>query len=126
MAYSIKLHKEYGLNPTISKCILCGKEKNQLVLLGSAYKEKAPMTMVTELEPCEDCRKKYLSKGVMLVEANRGEKGEILPTGKIAVIKKEIYDKHFNLPTPKNIAIVERDVWEKIGLDKVLKKEETK
>jgi len=31
----IRLHKEYGLNPTIIECIICGKEKNEIALLGA-------------------------------------------------------------------------------------------
>jgi len=119
--YSIKLHKEFGLNPTISKCILCGKQKNQITLLGSAYKEQAPMTMVTEIEPCETCRKKYLSKGVMLIEATKDEKGKIMPTGRIAVLKDEAYNKIFNIPAPRKIVYIEPEVYSKIGLDKFKK-----
>ena len=125
MAGSIKLHKEFGLNPTISKCIICGKQKNQIALLGAGYKKQAPMSMVTEPEPCEECKKKYLSKGVMMVEAEQvhyGYSGKVkyAPTGKLAVIKDIAFKKIFKTPIPQHkIAFAEIGLLDKMG---VLKK----
>jgi hypothetical protein len=48
---SLRLHSKHGLNPTIPTCYFCGKEKNELVLLGAAYKEQAPMHMTLDKEP---------------------------------------------------------------------------
>ena len=39
MKMSLRLHPNHGLNPTIPLCFLCGKEKNEVVLLGSSYKK---------------------------------------------------------------------------------------
>jgi hypothetical protein len=54
----IILHPKYGVNPTIPICIYCGKEKNEVALLGAAYKEEAPMYMIIDHEPCDSCKKK--------------------------------------------------------------------
>lgn len=118
MTGSIRLHKEYGLNPTISSCIICGKEKNEIALLGASYKEQAPMHMVTSIEPCEKCHDKYLKKGTMLVEAEKDEHGHIIPTGRIAVIKDEAYKRMVNIPAPKKIAFIEKEAFERMGLDR--------
>ena len=46
MKMSLRLHPNHGLNPTIPLCFLCGKEKNEVVLLGSSYKKEAPKNML--------------------------------------------------------------------------------
>ena len=111
---SIRLHPKYGVNPTISSCIICGKEKNEIALLGNAYKEQAPMHMVTSIEPCDDCRTKYLTIGIMLVETNEQRQ----PSGNIAVIKTEAFQKIFDVPVPpKHIALVEQGMLSKLGIE---------
>lgn len=109
MSKGVRLHKEFGLNPTISVCIICGEEKNEIALLGAAYKGQAPMHMITGIEPCEKCRKKYLEEGdgVMLVEADRDKK----PTGMVMVIRREAFQRIFNRPVPiHRIALAQRIV----------------
>lgn len=114
MSGSIKLHKEHGLNPTISQCIICGGDKNEIALLGAAYKGQAPMKMVTSLEPCDTCKEQYLKDGIMLVEASERR----VPTGRVVVIKEEAFTKVFNTPTPpKRICMVEQGVFEKVGIN---------
>ena len=105
MSRGLRLHKEHGVNPTISQCIICGGEKNELVLLGANYKERAPMHMITSLEPCEACREKYLKTGIMLAEAT-GEKHT--PTGRIMVITEDCFRRCMNVPVPAGrIALIE-------------------
>lgn len=112
---SVKLHKEYGVNTTISQCIICGKDKNEIVLLGAAYKKEAPIYMVTSIEPCDECKEKYLSQGVLLVECKE-ENNKKIPTGSITVIKDEAFSNIFNVSIPKGkIAMVEVGVLEKIN-----------
>ncbi len=109
---SLKLHKEFGLNPTISQCILCGEDKNELVLLGAAYKEQAPMRMITTVEPCDACRKTYLSRGVMLVEAEVNDKGQRIPTGPVMVLKDAAFKRIFSVPLPEGrIAFASKKVF---------------
>jgi deoxycytidylate deaminase len=120
MNSSIKLHKEHGLNPTLSQCILCGEETGEIALLGGNYKEKAPMRMITSIEPCDKCKKKYLSDGVMLVEAEEeydwNKKLRTKPTGKVAVIKQSAFEKLFNQKSIKKVAFVEVGLLDKLGI----------
>lgn len=58
MEKNLILHKEYGLNSTIPICAFCGESKNEIVMLGAAYKEEAPMHMIVDDQPCEACREK--------------------------------------------------------------------
>ena len=95
MTNSIKLHKEYGLNPTIRTCFYCGKETGEIMLLGANYKGKAPMHMCTSIEPCKECKEKYKDY-VLLVEATETQESawgsksvQPQPTGRWLAIKKE-------------------------------------
>jgi hypothetical protein len=63
-----RLHPEFGPNPTISTCFYCDESKKIVVLLGASYKEQAPMNMVLEFEPCDECQKKYADY-TLLIEA---------------------------------------------------------
>lgn len=103
---SVRLHPEYGLNPTLPVCIICGEEKGEIALLGNAYKGEAPKHMLVDIEPCDKCRKKYLSKGVLLVEVKREwndsrAKHEDIPTGRVTVIRDGAFEKVFNQKFPK-------------------------
>lgn len=92
---SIRLHPEHGLNPTISQCMYCGKDKNELALLGAGYKERAPMHMVLDIEPCDSCKEKYAGEGVFVVELEWSEHNHgnppkgTPPTGRFFCIKDE-------------------------------------
>lgn len=67
---SISLHKEHGLNLTIAVCFWCRESKDTLVLLGSAYKGKAPLYMTLDYEPCKACLKSF-SSGILIFEASK-------------------------------------------------------
>jgi len=111
----IRLHKEWGLNPTMPVCIVCGKDRGEITLLGAAYPGHAPMRMVMDVEPCAECKEKYLKQGVLMVEANRET---FIPTGRLAVIKVEAFQKLFSkMEVPnKHIAFVEPGLLAKIGV----------
>lgn len=110
---SIRLHKKFGVNPTISVCVICGRDKNEIALLGASCKEQAPVRMITGIEPCDECRKEYLevNDGVLLAEAGRDKK----PTGRVIVIKREAFQRVFNVPVPVHrIAWVEDEAFVKL------------
>ena len=67
---SVLLHKEHGLNPTVNVCFFCNEDKGEVVLLGRAYRGKAPMRMVTDYVPCDSCQEKF-SQGVLFIEVTR-------------------------------------------------------
>lgn len=111
---SIKLHPEHGVNPTIALCFVCGKEKNEIALLGAAYKGHAPMHMVINIDPCDVCRKKYLSIGVLIVEATEGGK-QPTPTGRLTILKDEAFSRIFTIEIPKRkIVFCEPEAFEKV------------
>lgn len=86
MSRGIELSPKHGVNATIPVCFWCGKEKNQLALLGrvrqyenkpTAYGTrsrrcvdndmKAPMKMVLDYEPCDECEAKF-KQGFLAME----------------------------------------------------------
>ena len=101
----IRLHPKHGLNPTVSTCFWCGATKNELVLLGAAYKEEAPMHMITSYEPCDECTKNF-DKGITLIEVSTSSKftehppiqknPNLYPTGRIMVVRAEAAPRIFN------------------------------
>lgn len=83
---SIRLHPEYGVNPTLAVCGWCGKDTGDVVLLGAAYKGEAPMRMQVNDVPCEVCREKMV-QGITFVEFVR--EGSSERTGRWAVLTEE-------------------------------------
>lgn len=88
MSNNIRLHKEFGLNPTLSTCFYCGKETGEIALLGAAYDGEAPMRLCTNLEPCSACKEKF-KDSVLILEACPDKRGKPQPTGRWVAIKKE-------------------------------------
>lgn len=63
---SIRLHHEHGLNPSINVCFYCNKEKNEILLLGAAYRGEAPHKGVWDKMPCDGCQD-LMKKGVIFI-----------------------------------------------------------
>lgn len=107
MARSVRLSNKHGLNPTIPVCFFCGQPKNEVALLGSSYKEQAPLHMICNYEPCEQCQS-HMKAGVVLVEVteHRGPgkpnqppiQNNLIPTGSWWVITHEAAKEIFNKP----------------------------
>ena len=106
----IRLSPKHGLNPTIPVCFWCGKEKNEIALLGRINGQKdteAPKHMVLDLEPCKSCKEK-MQQGITIVETTcqpnsnsytKLSEGSYL-TGRYVVLKKDAAKRIFkNLDT---------------------------
>lgn len=105
----MKLNKKHGVNPTIPVCF-CGKEKNEVVLLGAAYKEEAPMKMFIDFSPCDECKKK-MKEYIALILSNDGKYPEV---GSVVWIKKTAWSKVFNTQRPSTIALIDPKVFHTI------------
>ena len=123
---SIKLSPKHGVNPTIPVCFWCGKEKNEVALMG--YMEgdggadiAAPMHMVIDFEPCDECRRN-MEQGVTLMEAtskpnatsNMEIQHGVYPTGRYAVIKREADSRIFTNLNGEEKAFVHPELFEKL------------
>lgn len=82
----IRLHPEFGLNPTVPTCFYCGKEKGGIAFLGASYKGEAPMHMCLDLEPCKECQEKFKDRTVLVETRPDGT----FPGRWIAVFKKNM------------------------------------
>mgnify|MGYP003460433505 CR=1 FL=1 len=106
MTSSIRLHPKFGLNPTIPLCYWCGKGKNEVALLGAAYKGEAPRNLVIDMEPCTDCADKW-AQGIVLFEATPGSEGPEY-TGRWAVIREEAVSRMFKPQETVDLVLLKR------------------
>lgn len=81
----IRVSPQHGLNPSIERCPICGKEMG-IVLYGK-LKDDVEAPKYSEMSLCEDCRKQYIT----LLEANDNRK----PTGRRMFIKREAVSERF-------------------------------
>ena len=125
MGRSIPISPKHGVNATIPICFWCGKQRNEIALLGkiSAKKTvrtawgttatevehdvKAPMHMVIDYNPCDECATTWETKGVVLLEVQDHPREDglppiqtkpyyVYPTGRWCVIQPEAACRMFN------------------------------
>lgn len=97
----IRISEKHGVNPTIPVCFWCGKEKNEIVLLGKLKGDvEAPMKCIINYEPCDECKETW-KQGILFIEADICPKTEnmppiqvmgetsIYPTGRHVLMKEE-------------------------------------
>lgn len=123
MSKGIEISPKHGLNPTIPVCFWCGKEKNEIALLGRIREKttnrfganvtkrdsdiEAPRKMVLDYEPCDECLK-WWDSGVAVLEVQQTptqpnqpeiQKG-LYPTGRFVVMTVEGADRVFPQHAP--------------------------
>ena len=103
MSQRIPLHPKYGVNPAIPVCFYCGKEKNEILLLGNNYKQEAPRHAVWDHRPCDQCRD-YMKQGIILIgvigvdEAKSGDRSKPYRTGQFVVVSEAWVRRTLNDP----------------------------
>ena len=105
---SIKISPKHGLNPTIPVCFWCGKQKNEIALMGHMKDDiEAPKNMVLDYVPCEECQS-HMAMGVTVLEASDHPNTEgqppmqkgVYPTSRFVVVTTECADRVFNAYAP--------------------------
>ena len=108
MSEGIKISPKYGLNPTIPVCFWCGKQKNEIALMGHMKDDiEAPKNMVLDYVPCEECQS-HMAMGVAVLEASDHPNTEgqppmqkgVYPTSRFVVVTTECADRVFNAYAP--------------------------
>ena len=108
MSKGIKISPKYGVNPTIPVCFWCGKQKNEIALMGRMTDDiEAPKNMVLDYVPCEECQN-HMAMGVAVLEASDHPNTEgqppmqkgVYPTSRFVVITTECADRVFNAYAP--------------------------
>lgn len=119
MSRGIELSPKYGVNCTIPVCFWCGKDKNQIAMMGRVRERdpetgravkgsdlQVPMKMVLDYEPCDDCMAEF-SKGVQIIEVDHvapdqrpamgqdDQKRSVYPTGRTLVMYAEAAQRVF-------------------------------
>ena len=104
----IKVSPKHGLNPTIPVCFWCGKQKNEIALMGRMKGDiEAPKNMVLDYVPCEECQN-HMAMGVAVLEASDHPNTEgqppmqkgVYPTSRFVVVTTECADRVFNAYAP--------------------------
>lgn len=119
----MRLHREHGVNPTIPRCYFCGEDKNEVALLGAAYKTQAPMRgLCLDRNPCDKCEG-YMKMGVILIEVRDGEKGDDpYRAGGWVVIKDEAVKRMLGGGDllaeilKRRVAFIPTEAWNALGL----------
>lgn len=106
MSKGIKLSPKHGVNPCIPLCFFCGKEKNEVALLGHIGDGRknedfeAPINMVLDYEPCDDCAA-TMSQGIAVIGVSKNpiqagqpeiQKG-LYPTGSWCVVSENFINR---------------------------------
>lgn len=108
MSKGIKISPKHGLNPTIPVCFWCGKQKNEIALMGRMTDDiEAPKNMVLDYVPCEECQSR-MAMGVAVLEASDHPNTEgqppmqkgVYPTSRFVVVTTECADRVFNAYAP--------------------------
>ena len=91
----MKLSPKHGLNPTISVCFFCGRDKDEILISGYLKGDaEAPKRAVANYEPCDEC-KKQMGRGTLVIEVSTEDNGVppiqegAWPTGRWCVISHE-------------------------------------
>ena len=104
----IKISPKYGVNPTIPVCFWCGKQKNEIALMGHMKGDiEAPKNMVLDYVPCEECQS-HMAMGVAVLEASDHPNTEgqppmqkgVYPTSRFVVVTTECADRVFSAYAP--------------------------
>lgn len=91
---------------TLALCPICREESGEL-LLDRRLKPVFDMHTILPTGVCKKCRKKYLTKGIMLINPE---------TAALVVLRDEAFARLFNKPVPKSrIVFCEQGVIDKIN-----------
>ena len=124
MSKGIEVSPKHGLNPTIPVCFWCGKNKNEIAIMGRIREKttnrygsetvvrgsdvEAPRRMVLDYEPCDKCKAMF-DQGVLLIGVTSTQPSDgrppltaqggesVYPTGAHAVITTDAASRLFNI-----------------------------
>jgi len=129
------LSKERGVDPILSQCFICLKDKNEIILAGAAgsrIRENAgahpdARSLCFNKEPCDEC-KKFMEQGIILISVKAGSDHENpYRTGGWCVVTEEFAKRVLlNYDVNNRVAFVEDEAWDKIGLPRNDKEENSR
>ena len=115
----IRLSKQFGVNPSVDTCFICGKETN-IVLFGTSYKDEngktaeAPKNVCTG-DICDNCKQIIEDGGIFFIAVKDGESGNNpYRTGQFAAVKEEAVQRIFPDFHYKKINYIEETAYKQI------------
>lgn len=115
----INISKQFGINPSVDTCFICGKETD-VVLFGASYKDKngktaeAPRRVCTG-KLCDNCQKVIDEGGIFFIAVKDGESGNNpYRTGQIGALKEEAVQRMFPDFPYKKINYMEESAYKQI------------
>lgn len=115
----IRLSKQFGVNPSIDTCFICGKETS-VVLFGTSYKDKngktakAPMKTCTG-DICDNCKQIIDEGGIFFIAVKDGESGNNpYRTGQFVAVKEEAVQRMFSDFPYNKINYIEESAYKQI------------
>ena len=115
----IRLSKEFGVNPSVDTCFICGKETS-VVLFGTSYKDKngktaeAPRNVCTG-DICNNCKQIIEEGGIFFIAIKDGEsRNNPYRTGQFAAVKEEAVQRMFPDFPYKKINYIEESAYKQI------------
>ena len=130
MSKDIIVSEKYGVNPSVSVCFWCGKDK-EIIFFGKLKNDvEAPSKVVLDYVPCEHCNETW-KKGVVLIEVEDTPQFEdqlkiskdLYPTGYLWVIKEEAFERMATVPIPETkIFWIDKQTSTQLGLARGLSK----
>lgn len=125
---SIRISKQYGVNPSVTHCECCGKEIG-IALFGSSWKDasgktaEAPMNVAMGL--CDSCQSVIDQKGTIIIEVRDGESGKNpYRTGRIVGLSHDGVQRLFKDVAYSPMAYMEQSVFSKVFKDVTFNKED--
>ena len=115
----IHLSKQFGVNPSIDTCFICGKETS-VVLFGTSYKDEngktaeAPKNVCTG-DICDNCKQIIEEGGIFFIAVKDGESGNNpYRTGQITAVKEEAVQRMFPDFPYKKVNYIEESAYKQI------------
>lgn len=119
---SIRIHPEFGMNPTMPVCRWCDQPTGQIALLGASYEKEAPMHMVLNDNPCDKC-KANMAQGLTIIEMPEGYAGKSLAerTGRWCVMSWEgaehmLNDDMLTVARSQKVMLIHPSTANKLGI----------
>ena len=115
----VRISKEFGINPSVDTCFICGKETS-VVLFGTSYKDEngktaeAPQKVCTG-HICDNCKQIIDKGGIFFIAVKDGETGKNpYRTGQFAAVKEEAVQRMFPDFPYKKVNYVEESAYKQI------------
>lgn len=115
---SIRLSKKHGVNPSLLRCFVCGKEFGIAMLGELPNDEEAPKAII-DGEMCDNCKKKIKDGYVAMVEASNIHPDtktinmkDVKLAGRSVFVRKEMFGDRID--TSKGVMFCDKEIMDNL------------